>query len=261
MLILFSSMFLYEFDMEKIGKACKKAGYDGIEFWIETPDYWETKDESRIYEVRDLIKSMHCAVFDLNPCSINEHVVEATVRTNLHAIGIASKLNASFTIHAGKRSVAREPEEDDYRANSRYFEMISRYARIKRVRILLENSEPKINNLCKDFDEVVENALRYGFGITFDINHALKSGDAERYLNVLDRIENVHVSYYNESGVHVGASKSHDVEEILKKIAQEGYNGMITVELDDLGYGNIDYRKKIEILKREREFIERIFKK
>ncbi|NOY12091.1 MAG: sugar phosphate isomerase/epimerase [Archaeoglobi archaeon] len=260
-MILFSSMFLYEYPVEEIARACRLAGYDGIEFWIETPHYWIDIDYGKVESIKECVKSVHCAVLDLNPCSVNHEVAEVTLKTNLHAVSVAAKLGVSMTIHAGKRSAAREPVREDYEANERYFRILSRYARIKGTRLLLENSEPRINYLCRDFDEVLECAERFGFGITFDVNHALKNGDADSYVQALDLIENVHVSGYDERGRHVAARNNGKVRDVLVELRDAGYEGMVTVELDDLGYGYMDYGKKVDELRKEREFLEKIFRR
>ena len=254
-------MFFYEYPLSDIARACKLAEYDGMEFWIETPHYWIDMDFRKVEAVEEFVKSVHCAVLDLNPCSVNDGVADVTLRTNLHTISVASKLETGVTIHAGKRSAVREPVREDYEANERYFRVLSKYAKIKSVRLLLENSEPKINYLCRDFDEVVRCAERFGFGLTFDVNHALKNGDAELYVGAVDMIENVHVSGYDESGRHVSARKSERVEKVLRELKDAGYDGKITVELDDLGYGHMDYGRKVEELRKEREFMEKIFRR
>ncbi len=254
-------MFFYEYPLEEIARACELTGYDGMEFWIETPHYWIDMDFEKVESVREWIGSVHCAVLDLNPCSVNEMVAEVTLRTNLHTVEVASKLGVMMTVHAGKRSAAREPVREDIEANERYFRVLKRYAEIKGVRLLLENSEPRVNHLCRDFEEVIECAGRFGFGITFDVNHALKNGDAERYIEIVDMIENVHVSGYDESGRHISARRSGRVERILRELSEAGYGGTLTVELDDLGYGYLDYGRKVEEIRKEREFLERIFRR
>lgn len=260
MLIQFSSMFLYEYETWRIADACRKAGYDGIEFWIETPHYWIDRDFRKIDEIKECVTSIHCAIFDLNPSSVNEDVAEVTLKSNLFAINITSKLGVNFTLHAGKRSVPREPVIEDIIANEKYMRVVSKYARIKKVRVMLENSEPKVNYLCRDYEDVVECAKRFDFGITFDVNHALKNGDAYKYLESIDLIENVHVSG-NRDGYHSASREDRIVIEILENLADYGYDGMITVELDDMAYGQLDFHGKVEELKKEKEFIERIFKR
>ncbi|MBE8538601.1 TIM barrel protein [Geoglobus acetivorans] len=260
MLIQFSSMFLYEYSLDRIAKACKKAEYGGIEFWIETPHYWIDRDFRKIEEISDSITSLHCAIFDLNPCSVNQDVAEATLKSNLHAASVASRLRVGMTIHAGKRSARREPVIEDVVANEKYFRVLSKYSKIKGVELFLENSEPRINYLCRSYEDVIECAERFGFRLTFDINHALKNGDAEKYLESVERIKNVHISG-NSRGLHSASRYDRNVRDILQKLADLGYSSMVTVELDDLAYGQLSFEKKIEELVKERRFIESVFKR
>jgi len=263
---LFSSMFLYEYDLESIIKACEKAGYDGIEFWVETPFFWINRRVERIEPYKDRILALHCPVLDLNPVSVNHNVCELTLKETLYSISLARKLGSSIvTIHAGKRSAAREPVWADYASLNRYLRISSKYARIKRVKICLENSEPGINCLCKTTDEIEEAIGKFNLNVTFDINHAVKNSfeDAKKFLRLIDKIENVHVSGYDSRGRHVSAIGFKDIEMILKGLAEMGYDKKITVELDDLGElgfsGELDYEKKVKILERELDYLKSIF--
>lgn len=256
-MILFSTMFLYEYPLDRIVKAVELSGCDGLEFWVETPDFWIDRRIERLYEIKEYIGAIHGAIFDLNPCSVNQHVVEATVKENLFAVNIASKLDRVLTIHAGKRSALREPVEEDHEALQRYFRILKKYGEIKNAIILLENSEPHINYLCKDYEEVIGYAKKFGFGITLDVNHAMKNGDLWKYLESVELIKNLHVSSYDEKGRHTTARNDERVKKFLWEIRDTGYEGLITIELDDLSYGEMTYEDKIEELKKEREFLEK----
>jgi len=263
--MLFSTMFLYEYSIPTIFQACIEAGYDGVEFWVETPHFWLTQDVPELNRYAEFIPALHAPVLDLNPCSVNQRVAELTIRETLYSISLSQKLGCvPVTIHAGKRSAARNPVEEDRRALDRYIRICFRYARLKGVRLLLENSEPRINSLCKRADEVEYYVKRYRLGITLDISHALKAGEFHNMLRLIDLVENIHVSGWDDSGRHISCRRSQKiekVEEALRKIADTGYEGAITVELDDLGYGLMDYRAKVEELRKEREFLESIFRR
>lgn len=60
---------------------------------------------------------------------------------------------------------------------------------------------------------------------------------------------------------HVQPSRGKEVGDALKELAELGYDGPLTVELDDLGIGNLDFSKKVEILRKERRFVEKFFKR
>ncbi len=253
-------MFLFEYSLRDIRRAVELAEYDGVEFWVETPHFWWTKDESLLSELDGCVKAVHSAVIDLNPVSSNESVAELTLRETLYSIKIASMCKAPVTIHAGKRSAEREPVEEDHKALEKYLRVTKKYSEIKGVRVLLENSEKGVNRLCKTAEELDYYSSKFDLGITLDLNHAAKNGDPESFLELLDRTENLHVSGYDEKGRHVEIERSKDILELIKEVRELGYDGLVTVELDDLGIGTLDFEQKVKVLKRQREVLEKIFR-
>ena len=261
MKLLFSSMFLYEYSTDMIARAAEEAGYDGVEFWVETPYFWVDRDQKKLKCFKKMYLAIHSPVLDLNPVSVNPNICEITLKENLYAISLANEIGADpVTIHAGKRTAAREPVWADYLTLHRFLRITSRFAKIKGVTLSLENSEPGVNQLCKKAEEVYEFVEAYDIHFTFDIKHALKNGGVRSFIELLfDRISNVHVSYYDDKNRHVPASGSWEVSEALKLLSEMGYNRLITVELDDLGIGKVDFKKKVEILSREAEFVRSFF--
>lgn len=254
-------MFLYEYDVESIIEASARAGYDGIEFWVETPHFWINRKPEELEPYKERILALHAPVLDLNPVSVNEDVCGLTLKETLNSIALAKKLGKKIvTIHAGKRSAAREPVWADYASLEKYLRISTRYAEIKGVKLCLENSEPGINYLCKTAEEIERIVNKFNLHITFDINHAIKNGiEAKKFLMLIDKMENVHVSGYDSSGRHVSAIGFDDIAEVLKELKDLGYDKKLTVELDDLGIGELDFKSKIEILKKELDFLRSIF--
>ncbi len=262
MRLLFSTMFLYEYSTDMIAKAVELSEYDGVEFWPETPYFWVDRDVEKLECFRDFEMAIHVPVLDLNPVSVNVELCNLTLKESLYAVSLASKLKAyPVTVHAGKRSAAREPVWADYLSLNRYLRILSRFAKIKGTKIALENSENRINNLCKTAQEVREFVEGHDIAFTLDIKHALQNGGVEEFFELYNRIENIHVSYYDEKSRHVQPSRGgKEMEALLKELAEMGYSKTITVELDDLGIGSIDFRKKVEILKKEARFVEKFFR-
>uniref|UniRef100_A0A7J3THB9 Sugar phosphate isomerase/epimerase n=1 Tax=Geoglobus ahangari TaxID=113653 RepID=A0A7J3THB9_9EURY len=67
----------------------------------------------------------------------------------------------------------------------------------------------------------------------------------------------MHVSSYDKNGRHTTARNDERVKKFLLEIKDTGYEGLITIELDDLSYGEMTYEDKVEELKKEREFLEK----
>lgn len=255
-MILFSSMFLYEYSTDMIAKAVTLADLDGVEFWIETPYFWIDRDLEKLDCFSDFTVALHAPVLDLNPVSVNDAVRDLTLRETLYTITLCRQLDAKLvTIHAGKRSAFREPVWADYNALHRYLRISSRFAKLKNVVLSLENSEKKVNNLCKSAEELRKFAEIYDLAITYDMMHSKQD---ESFLELLDKIRNVHVSS-EDKGKHVRASRDEKTAEILRKLSDLGYEGLLTIELDDLGIGQMDFREKVEMLREEGEFLRKIF--
>ncbi len=254
-------MFLYEYSTDMIARAVELSGYDGIEFWPETPYFWVDRKIEKLEPFFDHEMAIHVPVLDLNPVSVNKDLCDITLKESLYSISLASKLGAwPVTVHAGKRSAAREPVWADYLSLDRYLRILSGYGKIKGVKIALENSENGINHLCKRASETKGFIEAHELEFTLDIKHALMNGGVEEFLDALfSRICNIHVSYYDERGRHIQPSKGEEVAESLRLISDLGYDGTITVELDDLGIGSMDFMKKVEILRKEGRFVERFF--
>lgn len=255
-------MFLYEYSTDMIAKAVELAEYDGVEFWPETPYFWVDRAMDKLECLEDFDNAIHVPVLDLNPVSVNQDLCDLTLKETLYSIALAAKIKANpVTVHSGKRSAAREPVWADYLSLDRYLRITSRFAKIKGVTVGLENSENKINYLCKTAGEIREFVEAYDIMFTLDIKHALLNGGVDEFLELFSRICNVHVSYYDESERHVQPSRGKEVGDALKELSELGYDGPLTVELDDLGIGNMDFSKKVEILRKEGRFVEKFFKR
>lgn len=255
-MILFSSMFLYEYSTDMIAKAVALAELDGIEFWVETPYFWVDRDTKKLECFSDFTIALHAPVLDLNPVSVNNEICNLSLKETLYTISLCKELDAKVvTIHAGKRSALREPVWADYNALHKYLRISSRFAKLKNVVLSLENSEKKVNNLCKNVEELQKFVESYDLAFTYDIMHSKQD---ESFLELLDKICNVHISAEN-NGKHVRASKDEKTVAVLKKLSDLGYEGLLTIELDDLGIGQMDFCEKVGILKEEGEFLRRIF--
>ncbi len=255
-MILFSSMFLYEYSTDMIAKAIELSELDGIEFWVETPYFWVDRDPKKLDCFSDFTIALHAPVLDLNPVSVNNAVCDLSLKETLYTISLCKELDAELvTIHAGKRSALREPVWADYNSLHRYLRISSKFAKLKKVILSLENSEKRVNNLCKNVEELRKFVESYDLAFTYDIMHSKQD---ESFLELFDKIRNVHISAEN-NGKHVRASKDEKSVEILKKLSELGYEGYLTIELDDLGIGQMDFREKVEVLKEEGNFLRRIF--
>ncbi len=263
--IAFSSMFLHEYPIEKIVAGGKDAGFDSIEFWIETPHFWETRNLNLLKYIERFSNILvHAPVFDLNPSSFNEGVRSLTLKETLYSIEISKLLDAKYiTIHPGRRTARRPPERKDLERFHEYLEICTDFAHFKGVDISIENLEKKVNSLYWSPEQIKKLLDEFGLYLTLDTTHAFKSDFSlpkKFVLQLSDRIINIHLSYFGKMGDHAPSRFCEDIREFLKLLKDSAYSGFITVELDDLAYTeNLTFEEKIRELTEEKEFIESVF--
>lgn len=121
-----SSMFLWDLGPQSMAEVIAEAGLEEMEFWVETPWYWEGgKRPGQAELIREVlggrITTLHAPVMDLNPSSYNDLVALATIEESLSAIDLAGLLGAGVVVvHPGKRT-ARRPAREAERAKLRRY--------------------------------------------------------------------------------------------------------------------------------------------
>jgi len=248
-----------------------KAGINSVEFWVETPDFWMNRgDETSVVILEEALSVMqggctfHAPVLDLNPSSINEHVHEITIKETLWCLEIAKILNArAVTIHPGRRTVHRPPVDEDWEKFFKYLRICKRKADELDLKLSLENSMPAISSMCSSMNEMKEVLDKFpGLFFTFDIAHACMHSQkrALAFIEELgDRMINVHVATPH-NGKHSPSHHNKNMDKVLLALRDSGYDGDLTIEIDDKVYPMpLSKKDKIKELRDEREYLERIF--
>lgn len=260
-----SSMFLWDLDPDGIAQVAAGAGLEGVELWAETPWYWEGGRQTE--EIRRALKgleiTLHAPVMDLNPTSYNDLVCRATLEESLRAIDLAAFLGADLvTIHPGRRTAKRPPREAEREKLRRYLEVCLEEAEEKRIPLAIENLEPLPWNICAEPEEMSRFLDEFPLlGMTLDISHAAPPiSRAIAFAETLgDRIQNVHVSATRGEARHL-PSNDGSVDEVLVALQDIGYDGPLTLELDDKKFpATLSKRDKVGVLIMERRHIESIW--
>jgi sugar phosphate isomerase/epimerase len=265
-----SSLFLWDYSIDKIIEILALAGIESIEFWAETPEFWMHRYEpDAVYHLKETISTLtdHCTVhvpiLDMNASSYNEHVCRATIKETLWAIDLSSMLEASvLTIHPGHRTVHRTPTAMDRDRFFIYLTVCTAYAHEKGVILALENLTKGTQSMCYDPAQMTDVLTRYpDLMMTLDIAHALQSGadNALEFINRLgDRIVNVHSGDIYNGFPHYPGYMNRNPEniKILKTLQNSGYNNDLTIEIDDkLLDGCLSESDKISVLVNEKRFL------
>jgi len=260
-------MFLWDLDPEGMADVIVEAGLEEIEFWAETPWYWEGgRREDQAEEIKRelgrLKMALHAPVMDLNPTSYNDLVCQATIAESLRAIDLAEFLGAEVvTIHPGKRTAKRPAREVERQKLRHYLDVCLDRAEERGIQLALENLEPAPWNLCADPEEMSQFLDEPSLGMTLDISHATPpSSGAVAFVEALGgHIQNVHVSATKDGVRHLPASIG-SVDQVLMALRDIGYDGPLTLELDDKKFPKtLSKEDKVEVLRRERRHLESIW--
>lgn len=266
-----SSMFFHEYSCTDIFSFAGRAGSNALEFWPETPDFWlNGRKEDLIKEIfagqREIeYLTIHAPVLDLNPCSVNQDVAEVSIKNTIDAVYLAKRLGAEVvTIHPGRRTAKRPAGIRDMERFQRYIERVGEVSADTDIKVALENMPPKINALFStpgEMKDILEKEEWLYF--TFDLAHAMTNRDDNpmKFIEgVSDRIVNIHISKNSGTKNHFPLEYDTTIGDILGTLSDSGYNGYLTLELEDLNLGRkMTSEEKISIVKEDIEYIRSIF--
>ncbi len=263
-----SSMFFHEYTTPEIFSHVEASGLDGIEYWIETPDFWLrnlpvdeiTACQNQHPAIRSL--TLHAPILDLNPCSINPDVADVSIKHAVRSIEIAGQLGISvLTLHPGRRTAKRPVGAADFARFEKYLAAIRKTAAKKSVKVCMENMEPAVNSLICSPDRMRELLDREPWlFFTLDVAHALVRSPAEpqHYIDLCgDRLVNVHMSRVDGKTQHLPLDSSPVMAGVMLALKEAGYTGPLTLEIDDLNLRHpLTAAEKIAILSRDRAFMQ-----
>jgi len=266
-----STMFFHEYPMEEIFSYILETGLDSVEFWMETPSYWlgGQPEEELVRCMREFPQlrspTLHAPILDLNPTSINPEVADISVRYATDAIRLACRVGIEVvTVHPGRRTAKRPPSAADYERFGRYMRALEEACAGTGVRVAMENMEQKVNSLlCTPVGmrELLDREPWIWF--TLDISHAMGVDVAEvrRYIDLCgDRLVNVHVSRAENGMMHLPLDGNDDVADILRYLAGSGYEGNLTLELEDRNFSHdLSSEEKILVLSTDLAFMQECF--
>ncbi len=229
---------------------------DLVELVVDPQDlYTEANKQDFIDLVNSysLKKQIHGPFIDVNLCSHNNLISQASVEAYIETSGLCKRINTNLmTIHPGLANFILESIRVYNTIQlSRAIKKILDYTRNLNLTICLENM-PKNTHIMLDQDNITETLNSIGrtdLFLTYDTSHFYtNNGDVkilwERYHKI---IKNVHLveNFTTDSDTHppLGSGKV-DFKGILKTIRNYQYRGALIIELSS----NKDLNKSIDYI-------------
>jgi sugar phosphate isomerase/epimerase len=261
-----SSMFFHGYPLDEIFAYTREAGFDGMEFWMETPHFWirncPMEELHRCAAAHPgLPLQVHAPVLDLNPCSINPRVAAASREYAREALDLGEEIGAGVvTFHPGRRTVKRVPARQEYERFERFLDTLRSAAKGKRVQASMENMEPSINALfCSPeaMRELLDNEPWLRF--TLDTSHALAASpeEVDRYIELCgDRLSMVHLSRVENGRTHLPLFGDEQGRNILTNLQDAGYGGFLSLEIEDRNFTHdLSLEERITLLMRDVAYV------
>ncbi|HUK92747.1 MAG TPA: sugar phosphate isomerase/epimerase family protein [Methanomicrobiales archaeon] len=265
--IAVSSMFFHEYPLDEAFDAVEDSGLDSLEFWVETPSFWLNGHPVPVLQAclgdhPDFSPvNIHTPILDLNPCSVNPRVAQATLAYAAEAIQLADRIGAGVvTVHPGRRTAKRPPSAPDYARFEHFLDLLRAGASGRRVKISMENMERAVNSLLSRPEEMRELLDREAWlSFTLDTSHAMAHsvGEVAGFIDLCsDRIANIHLSRSEDGKTHLPLDGSPRARAVLQALREAGYEGTLTLEIEDRNFDHdLSLEEKVGLLAREAEFI------
>jgi sugar phosphate isomerase/epimerase len=205
--------------------------------------------------------NVHAPILDLNPCSVNPRVAQASLAYAEEAIELAGRIEAGVvTVHPGRRTAKRPPSAPEYNRFERLIDVLREGARNNRVEIAMENMERAVNSLLStpgEMRELLDQEPWLSF--TLDVSHAMARSvdEVSEFIGLCgDRMVNIHLARSEGGRTHLPLDGSPRARAVLHALAEAGYPGPLTLEIEDRNFDHdLSLEEKVGLLSREAAFI------
>ncbi|MFX1420081.1 MAG: sugar phosphate isomerase/epimerase family protein [Promethearchaeota archaeon] len=243
---------------EKCLTFAEKSGIETIELVIDPPEVFSSEYRQRFIDLINsysLKKQVHGPYIDLNLCSHNNRISEASIESLKESVKISYQIDAKImTIHPGLAnfmiSSIREINKEQLK---KAIHKLLDYINSQKLMICLENMPQNafIMTDNKNIEEVYKIISREDLFITFDTSHFYTcNGNMKNLWTKFHQvIKNIHLvdNFSKNSDTHppLGSGKI-DFKEIFDILKSFRYKGPIIIELSSISSINqsINFIKK-----------------
>ena len=282
--LFFTSLYFYEYPLEKIFRIASDLKFTGIEINPELYNIWFAKNTHRVIcQLRELKESynldlsLHAPFIEINLLSYNQAIRKVSEMEIYKWLVFSDDIGINtITLHFGTLPFGFEFKKEVpfinefYREGIKALKRLYSFAEDREISLGIENlhsKKGKFPKLASHFD-VISQDIR-NLKITFDLAHAFTISDnvawnlMRRYNN---RIINIHVSdvdkITNTHHIGIGSGKV-DFKKFFRLLEQNDITAPIVIELSATAtckerFNDESFR--INTLQQSKEKLEKIYK-
>lgn len=220
-------------------KLAKRCGFDAVELYLEYPH-----DPMRVdaQALREQCRRMGLSVYSIHAPSYERYLVPFLldpVGRSTEALGATARLAREI----GAEVVVVHPFPTLFRQapTRRRFQQVLSCVDWGRVRPSIENlprlfrsSLSPMPHCLVDVSDFQDFCRRFGYEMTLDTTHALSCGQDPRafFLACRAHVRNLHFSDFQDGRQHLPPGEgAWDYVSFLRALKQEGYQGVLTLEI------------------------------
>ncbi|MEE9377973.1 MAG: sugar phosphate isomerase/epimerase [Candidatus Lokiarchaeia archaeon] len=239
---------LFELQLKASEKCLNFAEQNGIkiiELVLEPPEVFNDEHRQKFIDLVNLYslkKQIHSPFVDVNLCSNNYHISNASIESYSETVNICNDIGVKMmTIHPGIANFLLPSIREFNKRHLKHaiFRLLN-YAMNENLMICLENMPQNTNIMTdnKNIEEVFSIIGREDLFFTYDTSHFYTcDGDVEQlWLKFHNSIKNVHIvdNFSKTTDTHppLGTGKI-DFKEIFDVIKKYNYKGPLIIELSD----------------------------
>lgn len=233
-----SSMLLRGHSSTDAMEAIARAGFDGIEVWV---DQANEHDEAAAAlrqraEQLGLGLSVHASSYDLNLAAWNRGIRAESQRQTVESVRFAADLGAQVVVvHPGRRSSSRDGIEEYWPLVLESLEPVDEVADALGVTVGLELMEKRPKEVFMLPDDA-RRLMAHGYRatrVTVDLAHSWSHYDPVQFLSEVDLgwVAHVHLSDSSPKTVHLPLGEGDvDLAAVYRGLVATGYNGVVNIE-------------------------------
>lgn len=254
--IFFSSVLLWDFDIDEIIEIAHIEQFEGVEFRTEQIWYRDTnpKKIKNLLEQYSIVPLIHAPSWDINIASVNKSIRESSINEIKKSIDLSKEIGSKeITIHPGSYNLSKEFYELHLELIVNGLNEICQYANSKGQTVSIELMEDASKQLIISTNRMnyLLSNLPENASVTIDIAHFDNEQKFDYALKNLYKISKAHISNRTKATYHVPLNEGYlDCSYMIKKL--------ITLDVPLIIEG-LNTTSSLELLNKNKQYIKKNF--